>query len=767
MENKNLHLSGLNDREVQERIDKGLQNTQLKTITRTRSQIFKENICTLFNLLNLLIAIALACVGAWSNLLFIVIIILNVSIGIIQELHAKKLVDELSLLMIPHTKVIRQNQTQTISVEEVVLDDIMILESGQQICCDARVVDGEIEANESLLTGESDPIHKKTDDLVLSGSSVISGKCFVQVVHVGKDNYTSKITDEVKKAKDIQSELLNSMKKVTRVTSFMIIPLGIILFIEAYFLRQSSIFDAVVSSSAGLLGMLPKGLVLLISVSLAAGVAKMAKQKILIQDLYSLETLAHVDTLCLDKTGTITNGKMIVEDIIPLAQDIQNFDEYFGSYLHFSDDNNATYLALCDYYQLNDLHKPLSKVPFSSLRKWSAMTFEQYGTLVMGAPDRLMKHIPDSLNQLIEDGKRVIVVALTTETLASHQPLPELKPLYGIVLTDTIRKDIQKTLRYFKNEGVDIKVISGDHVLAVSQIAKKAGLDTYDQCIDMSQFTGQEDNFDHIVNSYSVFGRVTPNQKKYIVQALQRQGHTVAMTGDGVNDMLALKEADCSIAVAEGSEAVKQMSQIVLLNSEFSCLPNVVLEGRRVVNNVTRVASVFFIKTIYSILLTMACAIFNIPFPFIPIQITLIDMAIEAYPAFLTLLEPNTKQIQGKFLPTVFKTTIPHALGVLTCLFILLASQPFFNISLSQTTTMMYICLAIISMQAVIVSCLPMNKLRLFVCVTMVLGFLIAVILFHSLLHLEMLSMQLLIISLIVTCIGLIIKQILRLFIKP
>ena len=754
---------GLSTTEVQDRIQKGLTNTAQQSISRTKGQILKENICTLFNLLNILIAIALALVGAWTNIVFIFIIITNVLIGIIQELRAKKLIDELSLLMIPSVKVIRDGKEESISCEDLVIDDVMILDSGQQISCDAIVIDGEIEANESLLTGESDPIHKGKEAMLLSGSSVISGKCYAKVIHVGNENYVSKISNEVKKSKAIQSELLDSMKKVTRVTSFMIIPLGIILFVEAYLLRDNSLADAVVSSSAGLLGMLPKGLFLLISVSLATGVSKLAKQKILIQDLYSLETLAHVDTLCLDKTGTITNGKMKVENIYPLTlTQEEEFNKYFGSYLHYSDDNNMTYQALCDHFILNDLYQPISKVPFSSIRKWSSMTFENYGTLVMGAPDRLVNSLPTSLIDEMNTGKRVIMIAHTKEVVNAKDPLPQLTPLVAVILTDTIRKDVNKTLDYFRQEGVDVKIISGDHITAVSAIAKQAGLENYDKCLDMSCFDSNDENFDNLVNEYSVFGRVTPNQKRLLVQALQRQGHKVAMTGDGVNDMLALREADCSIAIAEGSEAVKQLSQIVLLNSDFSCLPNVVLEGRRVVNNVTRVASVFFIKTIYSILLTLVCALMNIPFPFIPIQITLIDLAIEAFPAFLTLLEPNVKKIQGKFLPTVFKASIPNGLGVLACILIIEFIAPSLNIHSSQASTMMYLCVALISMQAVIISCIPMNQLRLFVCICMVGGFVLAILLFHSLLHLVFLPYQLIILTMLITLSGLLFKEIIR-----
>ena len=754
---------GLTQQEVFERQQTGAVNQQQKTISKSYSQIFRENICTLFNLLNVLIAIALALVGAWSNLVFIVIIITNVCIGIIQEIHAKKLVDELSLLMIPHVKVLRDQKQQTIDVNEIVMDDVMVLEAGDQICCDSVVIDGEIEANESLLTGESDAIHKTIESSLLSGSSVISGKCYAQVVHVGDDNYTSRLTNEVKKAKELQSELLNSMRKVTKVTSFMIVPLGIILFLEAYFLRHDLLSEAVISSSAGLLGMLPKGLVLLMSVSLAAGVTKLAKQKILIQDIYSLETLAHVDTLCLDKTGTITNGKMKVEKVENLStQPSQQFLDYFGSYLHYSDDNNATYQAICEHFTLNDHHLPSQKVAFSSQRKWSAMTFEGFGSIVMGAPERLMKELPASLMQQIESGKRVIIIAYTQNIVDAKKTLPEVTPILAIILTDMIRKDVEKTLAYFDSQGVDVKIISGDHVLAVSKIAQMAGLKNYDRYIDMSEYPNGQSHMDELVNQYSVFGRVTPQQKKWLVEALKRQGHTVAMTGDGVNDMLALKEADCSIAIAEGSEAVKQLSQIVLLNSEFSCLPDVVLEGRRVVNNLTRVASVFFIKTIYSIILTIACAICNIPFPFIPIQITLIYFAIEAYPSFLTLLEPQTHKIKGKFLPTVFKNTIPHASGVLLCFLLIYTGRPLFHIPMEQSVTMMYLALACISMQAVIVSSFPMNKLRLFVCVTMVLGFILAIILFHQLLHLTMLTYAQMILTIIITCIGLLFKEVVR-----
>lgn len=754
-------IQGLTKEEVSLRIEQGLYNKAEQSITKTKGQILKENICTLFNLLNALIALALILVGAWTNLIFLAIIIVNVCIGILQELHAKKLVDELSLLMVPSVSVIRDANEQEITLEKLVMDDIMILESGVQICCDSVVVSGEIEANESLLTGESDAIHKKEGSELLSGSSVISGKCYARVIHLGNDNYASHIANEAKQLHDNNSELLNAMKKVTKITSYMIIPLGILMFLEAYILRGNPVEAAVISSSAGLLGMLPKGLVLLISVSLAAGVSKLAKRKILIQDLYSLESLAHVDTLCLDKTGTITNGDMKVEDVFVLNEGHNKvFHEYIGSFLQFCDDNNATYQALCEYYQKNDKHKPIQKIPFSSARKWSAIQFSEHMTYIMGAPEKLMNHIPDSIMHAMKEGKRCIIIGISEQILDENIQPSQIHPLYAVVLSDSIREHVQETLAYFKAEGIHIKVISGDHVDAVSAIAHKAGIDAYDRSIDMSQVKEEEASFDAIVHTHTVFGRVTPKQKKLLVQALQRQGHKVAMTGDGVNDMLALKEADCGIAIAEGSDAVKQIAQVVLLNSDFASLSHILLEGRRVVNNMTRVSGVFFIKTMYSIVLSLLCAIGNFPFPFVPIQITLIDAAIEAFPAFLTLLEPNTQAIKGAFLPIVLRKAIPNALAILFCILIILGMSNSFAIQNNEAVTMMYACVALISMQAVIKSCLPMTKLRAVVCTCMIIGFCLAVFLFHDVLLLTSISYRLCILTFIIALIGFMIERI-------
>ena len=709
-----MKQQGLTSRQVEERTANGQKNALPASASKSTAQILKENIFTLFNLLNFLIAIALALVGAWSNMVFILIILLNLVIGIAQELHAKKMVDELSLLIVPKAKVIRDGREQSIPVEDVVLDDVLVLDSGQQICCDSVVIEGESEVNESLLTGESDPVNKMEGDPLLSGASIISGRCLARVVHVGEDNYVSRVTAEIRSGKGVHSQLLDAMRKVTRVTTVMIIPLGIILFLEALLLRQVSVYDAVVGSAAGLLGMLPKGLVLLISVSLAAGTTKLARKKVLVQNLYSLESLAYVDTLCLDKTGTVTTGKMQVERIIPLGHYDAVDLEHWSAYLYHSDDNNETYQALCRYAEPADLHAPDAKIAFSSARKWGAMAFAGYGSLVLGAPDRLMEELPQEVMAEMEEGSRVLILA-KSDRLPEKSGMPQAEPLFAIVLSDILRKDVDQTLDYFRNEGVDIKIISGDHVRAVSAIARKAGFHDHAQCVDMSHVSDEQIDAD-FVDRHSVFGRVTPKQKKQIVAMLQ--------------------QADCSIAVAAGSDAVKQMSQVVLLESDFGQLPDVLLEGRRVVNNVTRVAGIFFIKTLYSVAVSLLCVILNMPFPFIPIQVTLIDLMIEAMPSFLTMLEPDPAKVKGRFLPTVLKRALPPAAAVVWSMLVLMGITAWLSLPADGWQSTLYFIVALLSMLSVILSLRPMNVLRFVVCVLMIAGFFAAVILFPSLLQL-------------------------------
>ena len=695
-------------------------------------QIIKRNVFTLFNFLNLVIALLLFSVGAYSNMLFITIVILNVVIGTAQELKAKKLVDELSILNQPKVTVLRDGKEIEISIEEVVKDDQMILESGSQICNDAEVLSGHMEVDESLLTGESDAIEKGKGDQLYSGSFVIAGRCIARVTHTGEENYAMQLTSQAKQEKRIESELQGSMKKVTRWTSLFIVPLGILLFLEATVLRQASVETAVVSSAAALLGMLPKGLVLLISVSLAMGVIRLSKMRILVQNIYALESLAHVDVLCLDKTGTLTDGEMKLQEEI-LCSGIPSAwgKELMDAYLLSSEDKNGTIRALREGFQPKvTAWKPIHQIPFSSVRKWGAVSFEGKGTIFLGAPERIFGTLPKLAEEQMESGCRVVALGYSEQQWTDEQQLPEgITPVYLVSLLDRIRKNAGQTLAYFKREGVEVKVISGDHAKTVAAVARRAGLETWERVIDMSTIQEHAD-YEQLSSNYTVFARTTPEQKRELVRAMKRQGHKVAMTGDGVNDLLALKEADCSIAVSEGSDASRQIAQIVLLDSDFSYLPQVVLEGRKVVNNVTRTAGVFFIKTIYSVLVSIFCLIANVPFPFIPIQITLVDAFVEAYPSFLTIFESDTSQIKGRFLETVFKRAFPFAFLVTVEIVILSLTLPF---GVDGSRILMYLLLIFISMCAVIKSCIPFNKLRTFICTTMAAGICMALALLPNL----------------------------------
>ena len=666
-------LTGLSAAQVQQKKESGKQNLPPEKSTKSTSQILKDNICTLFNLFNVLIAIALALVGAWSNMMFICIIAVNTLIGIVQELHAKKLVEKLSLLSAPTVRVIRDGKHSEIPIHELVEQDVIELEAGNQVCSDCVILVGEAEVNESLLTGESDPVLKPEGSHLLSGSFIVSGRCRACVEHVGAENYAAAIAREAKRLRGIHSELLSSMRKVTHFTAFLIPPLGILLFLEAFLLRGDTLNHAVVTTAAGLLGMLPKGLVLLISISLAVGIITLSRKKVLVQELFALETLAHVDTLCLDKTGTLTQGKMQVEKVYSAEpQGSVLFEELIGSFLQYTDDNNATFQALKAHFAASDVFSPIHKIPFSSERKWSAIEFQNAGTFVIGAPERLGASVPPYLERDEQTGKRLLLAGYTKEPLDQNSPLPHIQELAYIVISDSIRPNAAETLAYFQKEGVALKLISGDNPVTVSALAKQVGFPEAERYLYMTGIT-EEAQIEKAAADYSIFGRVSPLQKKQLVQALQKKGHAVAMTGDGVNDLLALRQADCSIAMAQGSDAARQISQVVLLDSDFSALPSVLSEGRRVVNNITRVAGVFFVKTIYSVLLSLVCLVLNIPFPFMPIQITLIDLIIEGYPAFFISFEPDNRRITGRFLPSVLRHAFPNAVSILICFVVLLA----------------------------------------------------------------------------------------------
>ena len=726
--------SGLRKEQVAERQAQGRQNTLPEKVTKSTGQILKDNICTLFNLFNALIAVALGLVGAWSNMLFILVVALNTLIGVAHELRAKRLVERLSLLSTPTAKAVRDGAVVEIPVEELVEGDVMELEAGRQVCADCVILAGQAEVDESLLTGESDALLRRVGDHLLSGSAIVSGRCRAGVEHVGLENYAARIAHDAKRLRRLHSELLASMRKVTRFTGFLIPPLGVCLFLEAFLARGEAVNQAVVGTAAALLGMLPKGLVLLISISLALGVATLSKKRVLVQELFALETLAHVDVLCLDKTGTLTQGKMRVEEVLLTdAGRRLPFAEIMGSFVRCADDNNATFQALKAHFAPSERFAPLGKIPFSSERKWSAMQFRDF-TFVVGAPERLAgAEAAELLARPLREGKRVLFAGVARGPVRAGGPLPPVEGLATVILSDPLRPSAADTLAYFQRQGVTLKLISGDNPATASALAAKAGFPDAQRAIDMSGVSGAS-AIAAAAAKYAVFGRVSPAQKKQLLRALRKQGHTVAMIGDGVNDLPALREADCSVAVAAGSDAARQASQVVLLDSDFAALPEVLRQGRRVVNNITRVAGVFFVKTIYSVLLAAACLLLNVPFPLAPIQVTLIDLVIEGYPSFFMALEPDGRRVEGRFLPTVLRRAFPNAFSILICFFLWLAATAALAIPPVQADALFYLLVGTVGIQAVVKASLPMNRLRAFLCATTAAGFYAAVFLFHGLL---------------------------------
>ena len=734
------NLKGLSDKEVEEQIQKGNINKMQNDNLKSTGKIIYDNVFTLFNLYNLLIAIALISVKAYTNVFFFLIITINVLIGIIQEIHGRNLVKKLSILNSLKTTVIRNGKQEEIDIEKIVLGDLIVLSQGDQIPSDSYVIDGEVEVNEALLTGESDLIFKAKNEKLFSGSYIASGKCYAVVEKVGENNLANQIISSAKKEKPNNSELINSMKKVTKFTSFVIIPIGIALFVQAYITRQTDLTQSVIATSAALLGMLPKGLVLLITIALESGVIKLAKKQVLVQELYSIESLAHIDTICLDKTGTITTGKMKVAEIKLYNEDVlpKKLNEMMTAFVNVTEDNNATFKALKNYFKGDIHYEKVDDIPFSSERKWSSISFKDMGTIIVGAPERLFektnKNMPERIIELQKSGKRVLSIAYT-KNIVSTSELPELEVVASVILEDPLRKNAKEMLGYFKKQGVDVKIISGDNALTVSNIAKTAGLESYDSYIDLSTIKSDDEIID-LVDKYSIFARVLPHQKSIIVRALQFKNHKVAMTGDGVNDVIALREADCSITLPDATDSAKQVSQIVLLNSDFSVLKDTLMEGRRVVNNITNVARIFFIKTIYSVILSIFCILTNMEFPFIPIQITLIDLAIEAYTSFFITFEKNEKPIRGKFLKTALINAMPFAIVIMLNIIFLTFTTNVLGIAQESITTIMYLLIGFVSILAVEEVCMPFNKVHVFLFTTTAIGFYVAVILFRNILKL-------------------------------
>lgn len=738
LDTRGVPIIGLTSEEVRERIDKGLTNHTDISTQKTVGQIVKSNLLTYFNLIFLILTVLLCIVGSFRNLTFLPVIIGNTVIGIFQELRAKKTLDKMSMLNAPHSIVVRDGEQQQIQSEELVKDDIIILSAGNQICADATVLSGSISVNEALLTGESDEIKKKSGDGLMSGSFVVSGQCYAKLDKVGNESYISKLTAQAKAMGDgEQSEMIRYINKLVKWVGIIIIPVGIILFCQAYIMNGETFKKSVVSMVAAVLGMIPEGLYLLTTVALALSTIRLAKKQVLLHDMKSIETLARVDVLCVDKTGTITEPGMQVTELVisgrcgDAEMDKRAFAHLLADYSAVIEDNNATMEAIRAYVAKNEIEKGsrtlLKTQPFTSANKYSKVSFVE-GDYMLGAPEFIMKDKYDEISEEIEEyqskGYRVLLMAESgDDSIGSVKPLGGVSPIGYIVLSNPIRENAESTFTYFKEQGVAIKVISGDNPATVSEVAKRAGIDGAENYVDASTLASEKD-ITEAVDKYTVFGRVTPKQKQLIVRALQKQKHTVAMTGDGVNDILAMKDADCSIAMASGSEAAAQAAQTVLLDSDFGRMPYVVFEGRQVVNNIQRSASLFLVKNIFSLLMAIFSAVFAITYPLEPSQISLISMFTIGLPGFLLALEPNRNRIEGNFMANVMLKALPAGLTDVLSVGALVICGQVFNLPSEDIATAGTMLLAVVGFMIIIKISHPFNKMKYGVLLINIIGLL-------------------------------------------
>lgn len=713
------HQTGLTAQQVQEHRMHGWTNQPVDPPSKTTKEIIQENVFTYFNLIFLVLAVLLCLVGSFRDLTFLPVIVLNTLIGIIQETRAKKVLDNLTMLNAPHAMVIRDGKKSQINAEDLVVDDIVIFEAGNQVCADAEVCAGEVQVNESLLTGESDEITKRKGDQLMSGSFIVSGQCHARLEKVGADSYISRLTLEAKAMQNTeQSEMIRSLDKLVKWVGVAIIPIGIILFIQAFVFQGEGFQSSVTSMIAAVIGMIPEGLYLLASVALAVSSIRLAQKKVLLHDMKCIETLARVNVLCVDKTGTITENTMEVQDVIPTKEyeegKLRPLSELLGDFTAAQSSDNITMEAMKRYFKIASGKKAVAKTGFSSASKYSSVTFEE-ASYVLGAPEFVLKEQYENYEEAISahasKGARVLVFGTAKEE-PDGKPLKEaVTPLAYVLLANPIRQEAKETFTYFAEQGVEVKVISGDNPLTVSEVAKEAGIAGAERYVDASTLHTEEEMRAAVLNN-AVFGRVTPNQKRKFVQILKEEGKTVAMTGDGVNDVLALKDADCSIAMASGSDAAAQASQLVLLESDFSCMPEVVLEGRRVVNNIQRSASLFLVKNIFSFLLSLVSFVFMFTYPLEPSQISLISMFTIGVPAFFLALEPNKNIIKGHFLTNVFLKALPAALTDVLAVGALVIFGRTFGVSSADISTAATMLLSIVGFMILYTISAPMNVLR-------------------------------------------------------
>ncbi len=731
-DSNSINITGLTDEEVRQRVEEGLTNRADISTDKTTKEIVISNVFTYFNLIFLVITILLIMVGSFRNLTFLPIIIGNTVIGIVQEIRAKKTLEKMSLLNAPRADVIRNGSVKQISTEELVKDDVILLTAGKQICADAVVISGNIQVNESLLTGEADEVEKTEGSTLMSGSFVVSGECYARLEKVGNESYISKLSLEAKSmgGKE-QSEMIRSINLIVKWVGIVIIPIGLILFWQSHFVNGESITKSVTSTVAAIIGMIPEGLYLLTTVALALSTMKLARKKVLLHDMKSIETLARGDGLCVDKTGTITEPDMKLKEIFlcknsgadgtQTALTLDELKSLILDYANASVDNNATMLALKAYAadaltnNTSALHRTaVSQQAFSSSLKYGSVTFSD-GTYLLGAPEFIMHEdfarIEEEIIPYADKGDRVLLFARYDGENVENGINGSVTPLGFVALANPIRENAVKTFEYFKSQGVAIKVISGDNPRTVSRIAIQAGIESAESFVDAATLD-TEDKIADAVNKYTVFGRVTPKQKKQLVKALQAKGHTVAMTGDGVNDILAMKDADCSVAMASGSEAAAQAAQVVLLDSDFAHMPDVVYEGRRVVNNIQRSASLFLVKNIFSLLLSLFSVILMVTYPLEPAQVSLISMFTIGVPGFLLALEQNKDRIKGRFITNVMLKALPGGLTDVIAVGALVVCGEVFCISDASIGTIATLVLSVVGFMILFKISEPLNRMK-------------------------------------------------------
>ena len=719
------NIIGLTSKEVKQRIKEGKVNNIPKTPSRTIPQIIRANLFTRFNAINFILAAVIILAGSPKNAIFVGVIIVNTLIGVIQEVKAKYTLEKLSVISAAHARVLRDGQVHEIPIEEIVLDDVLYLETGLQILADGEVLySNGLEIDESMLTGEADAIAKRSTEKLLSGSFVVAGDGYALVTKVGKETYSSTLAEEARQFKIINSDLQEAINKIFKVITWIVPPLAVLLIITQLRIPEYTWQDASIGAVSGIIGMIPEGLVLLTSATFIVSIIKLSKYDTLVQELCATEVLARVDVLCLDKTGTLTQGDLRLSEVKNIGcRDSEEIDITLSALIHNLPSNNATQKAILDKYTEYDKSiKCTDKIAFSSKRKWSGITFEELGTWILGAPEIILGKEYHFIENLVKDeakkGKRVLLLANLHNKLNDNLE-GRIESVALILIEDIIREAAPDVLEYFNTQGVDVKIISGDSPVTVSEVARRAGVNNWENYVDARELPEDDEKLKELINKTSVFGRVTPHQKKRIVLKLQEMGHTVAMTGDGVNDVLALKSSDCGIAMANGSDATKAVAQLVLMKSDFSALPKVVEEGRKQINNLERVSELFLSKTVYSIILAFICSILFIEYPILPIQLSLVGSCAIGIPSFFLALLPSTGGVKKGFLTRILTVSIPN--GILLTLFTLMT----FLISIQMKLPMMYsrtlavLMFAGISMVILFRVARPLTKFKTVMCLSM------------------------------------------------